>query len=375
MIMNMEVFQIKNNINKIILAMGPESDGNFCILKKSQLYYFSGYDDLLDEDNYVNYKNELLEFIKNNNLVPDVILIDLHPLFKTSLLGCDLAKKYNAKLIKVQHHHAHIGSAVLDKIISDDNYKIKNFGAITSDGTGYGLDCNVWGGEVFKYEVGSMKYERIGSLEDQILIGSDLAIKEPARMMLSILLKLNKSRELVNSMVVDYYCEKELNILIKQYKQKFNCQTTTSTGRVLDAVSVLLGFCDNKRDYKHQPIDFLEKNSGEPYKLEPKIEFDKIQDRDIISTSYLFEYLIDNLDKDKQRLAATAQLYLAQGFFQVMQKQGLSDIYFAGGMANNKIMSEYFQSLGVYLNKKIPCGDKGISLGQIGSYILTNPGD
>jgi len=379
----MEVFNFKNDSQLVVLAMGSESAGSFSIFRDNQLYYFSGFGDLLEANNFEKYQKELLCCLKKENLNPDIILIDLHPLFETSQLGCELAKKYKAKLIKIQHHYAHIGAAVLDKIIDDNNFKINNFTAITSDGTGYGLDENIWGGEVFKYEVESMKLERIGSLEEQILIGGDAAIREPARMLLSVLLKIKKNDPSTMWRMTSFFNKKELNILIKQYEQKFNCQITTSTGRILDAVSFLLGFCENKREYKHQPIDLLEQNSTEAYELEPKIEFNEKNDRYIISTSYLFEYLINNLDNDKQRLAATAQLYLAKGFYRVAQKYAYShtehsrsaDMFFSGGIANNKIISEYLKFRGVYLNKKIPCDDKGISLGQIGYYLLTNPGD
>lgn len=370
--MNMQVFDLKNNNKTLILAMGPESDGNFSVLINEKIYYFSDWGDLLVEKNFKKYKDSLLTYLSKGKIKPKIILIDLHPLFKTSQLGQELAKKFAAKLIKVQHHYAHIGAAVLDKIINND-FKINDFAAIASDGTGYGIDETIWGGEIFKFEKGQL--DRVGSLEPQLLIGGDLAIKEPARMLLSVLLKLGKSADLIQQLIRPFYQDNDLAVLKKQYEQKFNCQTTTSTGRILDAVSLLLGFCDNNREYKHQPIDLLEKRSENPYDIEPEINFNQDTQREIISTSVLFEYLLNNINKDKSRLAATAQLYLAKGFYQVAQNQGLSDIYFSGGMANNKIMSQYLQIQGVYLNKKIPCGDKGISLGQLGYYILTNPRD
>jgi hydrogenase maturation protein HypF len=160
--------------------------------------------------------------------------------------------------------------------------------------------------------------------------------------------------------------------LYNQLQQNFNCQETSSTGRVLDAVSVLLGFCKNKREYKHEPIDLLEKNSTEPYAdIKPKIK--KLTTGYCLLTVPLFEYLIKNLHQDKKRLAATAQLYIAKGLHEIVKKS--QNVYFAGGMANNKIISSYLKSRGVITNKKIPCGDAGISFGQIWHCLLADAGD
>ncbi|HAV11682.1 MAG TPA: hypothetical protein DCX32_04055 [Candidatus Moranbacteria bacterium] len=153
----------------------------------------------------------------------------------------------------------------------------------------------------------------------------------------------------------------------------------------MDAVSILLGFVGNKRGYKHEAIDLLEKNSTKPYAdLKPKIGTSKsaIGHRSsvILNTTYLFEYLIKNINKDKRRLAATAQLYIAEGLCEIIQNlepktQNLKPTYFAGGVANNRIISSYLESRGVYVSKKIPRGDAGISFGQVLYYLLANPRD
>jgi len=163
-------------------------------------------------------------------------------------------------------------------------------------------------------------------------------------------------------------------------QKNFNCHETSSTGRILDAVSILLGFCDNKRSYKHEPIDLLEKNSTKPYiDLKPGIIFDKKEKLYILQTTPLFEYLVKNINKDKKRLAATAQLYIAEGLYKIIKQQDKNlktkNIFIAGGIANNKIISAFLKFKGAYANKKIPQGDAGLSLGQIIYYLLANPRD
>ena len=97
----------------------------------------------------------------------------------------------------------------------------------------------------------------------------------------------------------------------------------------------------------------------------------------VLNTTYMFKYLIKNLHKDKSRLAATAQKYIAEGLLEIVKLKAksykLKAVFFSGGMANNKIMSAMMKSDGFYISSKIPSGDAGISFGQIFFYLLADP--
>ncbi len=350
---------IKKNVS--ILALGAESSGNFSVYDNGSIYFSEDYGDLLDDKKFSNFQKDVLKHIKNNKIKPKIIITDLHPMYKTTVWGASLAKKLHAEHFQVQHHLAHIFSS------AEENKNTDSFIGIASDGTGYGLDNKIWGGEVFDVKLEKQKIiniERVGHLENQLLIGGDLAVKEPARMLISILSRfLNKDR--VYDFIKEYYNRNQFEALYNQLQQRFNCEESSSTGRILDAVSILLGFCKNKRAYKHEPIDLLERNSTLPYNdLEATIL--KSSDGYSLSTTELFKYLIKNIDTDKKRLAATAQLYIAKGLYEIASKN--KHIYFAGGVANNQIVSSYLESKGAKTNKKIPRGDAGISLGQIAYY-------
>ena len=363
----MQTFDLKNTTKKVVLALGPESSGNFAILANNQLYFSKDFGDLLNENNFKRYKDNLTIFLKKNKLKPNIVLTDLHPLYKTSILGEIFAKKYKAKNIKIQHHLAHIFSAVGEKIIGNKNLRLPSaFLGIACDGTGMGLDENIWGGEIFRISLKPLKIRRIGHLENQTLLGGDLAIQEPARMLMGILFKF-LSKEKLFLLIKKYYSKNEFEVLYNQLNQNFNCPQTSSTGRILDATSLLLGFCENERNYKHAPIFLLEKNSSTSYPLKPIVK------NNILLTTPLFQYLLKNIHKDKKRLAATAQKYIAEGLNKIVGKN--TQTFFAGGIANNKIISDYFESRGVITNKKIPRGDAGISFGQIFFYLSTNPRD
>ena len=426
----MKTFNFTVTNKETILALGAESAGNFSVFKNGILHFSEDFGDLLDEKNWNEFQKAILGFLKKNKLRPDIILADLHPLFKTTAWGQDLAKKYSAKFIQIQHHEAHIFSSIGDSLLplylgGDVRYSGQRgfrtnpntIYAITMDGTGLGTDEKIWGGEVFKVTsnpsppvlkgrcpdvlvgTGGVYIERIGHLENQILLGGEIAIREPARVLLGILNKLIKKEE-IYPFVKKFYSKNEFELLYNQLQNNFNCLETSSTGRVLDAVSVLLGFSKNERKEKHGPTYALEKNSTIPYlDLKPKITKDATGQY-ILDTSYVINYVISALGgsasggnylhkKDKKRLAATVQLYLAEGLHEIIQKDNtlplplysggdvptyssgqrgfrtLPIIFFSGGLAQNKIISNYLESRGAYAAKTIPPGDAGLSFGQV----------
>jgi hydrogenase maturation protein HypF len=370
-------FILPLSTKKTILALGAESAGNFSVVASGKIYFFEAFGDLLEEANFSAFKKAVLAFLRARHLRPEVVLADLHPLYATTIWGGKLAKRFRAEYFSVQHHLAHIFSAVGEKTIVEGKLAILDGAGIALDGTGLGLDGRIWGGEVFELRTAArpparqtykLRIERIGHLENQSLVGGEQAIREPARMLAGILNKLPEYKdrpEAIFHWVEKYYSRREFEVLFRQMREGFNCPETSSTGRVLDAVAVLLGFADNKREYKHGPIDLLEKNSGHPYALKPVLK------GNILLTAPLFQYLLDNFHKDKSRLAATAQVYIAAGLHKLIREE--KSFFLAGGIASNKFISSYLEVRGAYTNKKIPRGDAGLSFGQIFYYLLANP--
>ncbi|MBU4223952.1 hypothetical protein KJ934_01880 [Patescibacteria group bacterium] len=365
---------------KTVIALGAESCGVFCVCRKGKIFLSDDFGDLLDEANFRFFKKSVLEYLKQNDIKPDIVISDLHPLFKTTAMGNELARKFGAKFFQVQHHIAHIFSAY-----GEANFgKTDNFCGIAMDGTGYGLDGKIWGGEIFRIKIknrfsarSAVAVERIGHLENQIMLGGELAVEEPARMLMVILSGF-LDKESVYKYLKKYYSKKQFEILRNQLMQNFNCAETSSSARVLDAASILLGFCGNRRGYKHEPIDLLEKNSSVVYKdIKPEIKNEN--GIFILRLAPLFKYLAKNT-RQKNKKAAAAQSYLAKGLYKIVEDNFLAKnmeapVYFGGGMANNKIISEYFESKGAVANKKIPRGDAGISFGQVFYYLSANSGN
>jgi len=342
---------------KHILALGAEMMNTFCVYRDGNAILSGHIGNTGKLDTFEYFKRMIDRFLKFTKTKPELIIADLHPGYNTSGYAEELSEKLNIPLVRVQHHLAHVYSVASEKNLDD-------FCGIACDGLGFGLDGKIWGGEVF------CNNERIGSLEEHVMLGGDSAVKNPKKILMGILLKFLNENEVKKIMSeLKFYSDNEINLLHRQYAEKFNCIETTSTGRILDAASALLGICD-KRTYDGEPAMMLESNSSEPYALKPVI---KKEDRWILKTTPVFEYLLENINKDKERLAATVQRYIAEGLFKIAGKYG-KPVVFSGGCAYNRIMTEYLVGKGVMVNEKVPAGDGGISFGQVG-YVLRHGGE
>ncbi len=337
-----------------IISFGSQESNTISIYKGGKVFISQH----IGDTSHVNVMEVLKKtanfFIKTTGSRPKIFACDMHPDCYIALYAKNIALKAGAELVPVQHHIAHAYSVGLEAGLS-------SFGAIVCDGSGYGLDGNVWGGEIFVFKDGK-DVNRVGHLEEQALIGGESAIREPKKMLFGIMSKFLDEKELSNQFGDNSAIWK------KQIIDGFNVQKTTSAGRVLDAASAFLGFCE-KRTYTGEPAMALESavNGAKPYDLEPVIDKGQVK---VLKTTPLFEFLWDMQDKDKKRLAATVHDYLSRGLFSIADSasRGLP-IVFSGGVAYNRYITGYMLKKGVIVNSKVPCGDGGISFGQVG-YVL-----
>ena len=337
---------------KDTIAVGAELNNVICTTKKNKCYLSQYIGDTLKYETYQLLQETVERFVHLSRLKPQIIACDLHPGYNSTIFAKQLAKKYNAELIQIQHHKAHIASVAAEHHITD-------YVGIAMDGLGYGENGQLWGGEVFFVQKGN-EFTRVGHLEEQPQLGGDSAAIYPKKMLFGILSKILAEKELINLKLCD---EKESRIYLKLLQNNFNVPSTTSTGRILDAVSALLGFCD-ERTYDGRPAMILESKGTTPLEFEPI--FSQQQGQTVLMTTPLFEYLLRN-KSDKGKLAATAQLYIAKGFFEMakkaMKKKEIP-IVFSGGVAYNRMISEYMLRHGVLVNRELPAGDGCMCYGQ-----------
>jgi hydrogenase maturation protein HypF len=169
-----------------------------------------------------------------------IIAHDLHPKFLSTRYAQELAEEADATLVPVQHHEAHIAAACQEECVG-----------IAIDGVGYGSDGTIWGGEIFEGCV--PEYRRVGHLMPVLMPGGDLATVWPERMLYGILPDDTTSSILLSR----GWSEQDLSILEKQVAKRVNTAVTSSTGRILDAASALLGVC-RQRTYDGEPAMKLE---------------------------------------------------------------------------------------------------------------------
>lgn len=365
------------------IALGAELNNVICCVKNNNAFLSQYIGQTQKEKTFDYFKETIENFIKLTRLKPEIIVCDLHPEYNSSKYAIELSKKYNSKLIMVQHHEAHIASVAAEHNILSDLI------GIALDGLGYGYDGSIFGGEIFLFK--DKKFFRIGHLEEQFQFG-DTATIYPKKMLFSI---LNKFLE-INEIIKTRLYEKNEAILYKNIiKENFNLFKTTSTGRILDSIAALLGICDY-RDYDGRPAMLLESFAYESflkkdyYELEPIInikenikkeynfsDYKNTINKYILMTTPLIKFIYENLKKDKsiknkKRLAATAHIYLANGFLKIAEiikkeHNKKMNILFSGGVAYNSIITYIMLKNNVLINKEIPCGDGGISYGQ--SYL------
>ncbi|MBM3281782.1 MAG: carbamoyltransferase HypF [Candidatus Diapherotrites archaeon] len=337
--------------NETILAMGGDLHNTFAIYHEGKAVLSPYLGNVSRAEAQQRYRETIMKYLKWMNIQPSMVVGDAHPAFASSHIGQKLADEWNVPYQKIYHHSAHAYAVMGEKNMDECT-------AIVCDGTGYGEDGQSWGGEVFSGN------KRIGHLEEQWQLGGDSAAMKPAKMTYSILRKF-LSREEAAKHVHQSFQPNEMEILSTQWEKKYNAPLTTSTGRILDAASYLLGFCD-ERTYEGRPAMLLEAHSREPYDLSPFIE------NNVLLTTPLFEYLIENKMKNRSRLAATVQQYIATGLDEIAQTTGGKSFVFGGGCAYNKIMTSFLVSKKYEVNEKVPCGDGGLAFGQL-AYALANP--
>ncbi|SHL63148.1 hydrogenase maturation protein HypF [Anaerocolumna jejuensis DSM 15929] len=359
-----------------IFSAGGDLKAAFCLYQEGRAVISQYFGDLEEYDILKEYENSYKDLKKLLAVEPELAVCDLHP----GYFSRGFAKSLDLPLLQVQHHHAHIAS-----VMAEHNLKGKVLG-IAFDGTGYGTDGNVWGGEFLICEGGS--FTRAGHLRYTSLIGGDASLKDARKLALCYLLQEGLEKEM----------QDERTPLIKAaLKSGTNTYLTSSMGRLFDGVSALLGICRESR-YEAEAAILLEQearkaliNGIEPAGLEFGIRIEEGMYR--LDPAPLFLGLVRLKERKETGALALgfhyavseAVLYLCK---EIKEKQNINDIALSGGVFANTLLLEKVTELltengfCVYRNEAVPPGDGCISLGQtfIGlerceEYVRSNTGE
>jgi hydrogenase maturation protein HypF len=359
-----------------VIGVGPEEKATGSISKSCRIYMTQHIGDTNQVEN-IDFLSEAIDHVLHLLDVnrPDAVSCDLHPEFLSTNLAERMAGEYDIPLFRVNHHHAHLASIMVDGLIPCDSRVV----CITADGFGLGLDGSAWGGEIL---VGDYRNSvRRGGLKAQEYTGGDLSATYAARSLIGIVgddLERHRLLEVLGPSFVapnTQVSESIVDTLLQAENNRLNTVTSTSAGRFLDAVALALGICsENSYD-------------GEcPMKLEAAARRTDLRiDSDIISSDYgpvldTTHSLLEILDMrergiSRAELAYAAQWHLGESLARiacdVAIDQEILHIGFSGGVALNRIVTASIQNqvrqyrLVPLFHSLVPPGDGGISVGQV----------
>ena len=319
---------------------------------------------------------DLLKITRN----PDVIACDQHPDYLTSQLAEVISQETGARIIKSQHHHAHIVSVCAENGIKPDERVV----GIALDGTGYGPDGSIWGGEVLISTY--FDHNRAGHLQYLPMPGGDLCTYSPYRMLIAgLTLTLNDEeiRDITKNHIEKALLHgvEEFEVLIKQARNE-GVIKTSSSGRLLDSVASLLGLT-YRRTYEGEPAMRLEAlaNLGDANNIDFNPQISNNNGIYQLKTDNMLNFLTINQNRfKKQDIAAFAQKYITLGItdiaLDVARAEGINTVALSGGVTVNQYISNTIvdklekQGINVLTNQKTAPGDGGSSLGQSGIALV-----
>ncbi|MFA6291425.1 MAG: hypothetical protein WC637_06555 [Victivallales bacterium] len=354
------------------IAFGADSKNTVSILdKKKKLVTFSDNNGPLSEpESSVKFESAVTEFLKTAK--PEIVAVDLHPDYYSTVHGEKIAEKLGLPVLQVQHHHAHAVSCMAEHGLDESL-------ALVFDGTGYGTDGSLWGAELL--HVNSMGFKRLATFAPAPLPGGDVSVREPSRQLIGrIFFSACPDKAHLKTICRKYDIDFDhAGIWIEQAEKNINCPSSHSVGRLFDSVSVLLG-CAPKIAREAEAAINLQKAAEEcqdkpdpslmPFKTYEKNGLFFIDWSPSFNRSIIFSK--KKLLAQKNLLALSFHHSLAQAALRMTEfgfaKFATRNIVLSGGVFMNRLLLEILRSkLGktrVFSHEKTPTNDCGISIGQ-----------
>jgi len=356
-----------------ILACGAEIKNTFCLTRDEYAFVSQHIGDMENLETLGHFERTIGLYKHLFRIEPQIVAHDLHPDYLATRYALEKLATCNLQPVTVQHHHAHIAACLADSGWGADDGPVIG---VALDGTGYGQDGHIWGGE---WLVGDYHgYRRAAHLEYLPLPGGDAATRNPWRIAVSYLYTL--LGEFPQLPFLDGVDAAELDLLRQQLDRRLNCPLTSSMGRLFDAVSALLGVC-GRTSYEAQAAIELEmvasgqvgesaKSEGYPFRIEV------IGDHMAVRLRELFAALVADLQAEVPvaemawRFHRTIARMTVEVCERIAADTGLRTVALSGGCYQNRLLLSLtvplLEAAGfrVLLHHQVPCNDGGLSLGQ-----------
>lgn len=353
-------FDFKPAVDEKILATGAHLKSAIAFVPNEQVYISQYLGNLDSFDVVERYSKTIENFIHLFEEKPKIILTDAHPQYQSHLIAKELAHQFVAAFIKIQHHKAHFASVLGEHQLFNSDDKILG---VIWDGTGFGDDQNIWGGEFFTYQKNSMN--RFANLAYFNWIAGDKMAKEPRLSLLSL-----ASEEMISSIKNKFTTEEWP---IYQSILKNNTLKTSSIGRLFDALASLLNLVDFNT-YEGQAAIVLE-NQVEDYQLKNCVNYHPSIKNGIISP----QLIIQNCHHDFVAGETISQIIsnflftLSTIILDIAKQENIKHIALSGGVFQNTTLVDMLLELAgnkyyLYFNKQLPPNDENIAFGQLMYY-------
>ncbi|MBI5816159.1 MAG: carbamoyltransferase HypF [Nitrospinae bacterium] len=348
-----------------ILAVGGELKNTFCVVKGDRAYISQHNGDLKYESAMEAFKDGVGRMLDILGAKPEAVAFDMHPDYMSGHFAreMDIPVKHG-----VQHHHAHFASLMAEKHFDGEGI------GIIFDGTGYGADGAIWGGEFLTG--GARGFKRLGATRPVPLLGGDMAVKEPYRIALAVLFDLFEND--LPPLPLQWLRELDSNridLFRSMAKRSVNAPLSHGMGRMFDAAAALCGV-RHISSFEGQAAMELEmavaKGGFEsyPFWIEPYLDIAALD----LSPS--FRAITGDLIKGVPAGVMAARFHetVARGALamtkQIRDKTGLDDVFLSGGVFQNSVLTDRLkfildaEGFRVFTHGRAPSNDGGISLGQ-----------
>jgi len=351
---------------KSILALGAELKNTFCIGHGRYAFMSHHIGDLQNYETYASFIEAINHYKRLFRITPEILVHDMHPDYLSTRVAQELAETMRIPMVSVQHHHAHIAACMAENHIPAHEAVL----GAAFDGTGYGLDGAIWGGE-FLYSTYS-GFERNYHLEYVPIPGGDAAIRNPARIALAYLWKLGFDWE-PNLSPVQSICAEDRTFLRMQLQNQINTPSQSSMGRLFDAVSSLVGVCQ-KVNYEAQAAIELENIADPNEKGSYNLDFNNQNEEIFLHKAILS--ILNDLEENLPASIISAKFHntianlTKDAFVAMRNKHSVSTVVLSGGVWQNKTLLNKTIPLLLaagfkcYIHNTVPANDGGIALGQ-----------
>ncbi|MCK5242349.1 carbamoyltransferase HypF [bacterium] len=347
-----------------LVATGADLKNTFCLTRKQCIYPSSHMGDLSLLAVQHLYQEQMRNLCDLQHIQPEVIVHDMHPDYFSTRFA--LKTKISWK-IAVQHHHAHIAACMLEHQLDE-----KVIG-IALDGTGFGPDETLWGGEIILADYKT--FERKAHFKTYRMPGGEQAILHPDRMALSyVLADVSQTPEDAQALLPSLSTE-QCRTLKSMLEQKAHSPLTSSAGRLFDVVAAIMGLCDTVT-YEGQAAIRLQSlvdtsvHAHYPYALELEPE------ATVLSFAPMIKKIIADIQAGRPLSQIATKFHntlvtaLAVECEQIRTETGLSKVVLSGGVFQNDFLLRQLtkrlrqQGFAVYSHHLVPPNDGGVSVGQ-----------